>query len=98
MVPLGLMPTRGRGPNPTMPTDADAEDDAVLAGRAGRPSSPPHAAPPEPLFKIGMLPVARRDTERLRQLLAVQRRLQDMDVVAARQAGADASRAVRGRA
>ena len=30
-------------------------------------------------MRIGMLPVARRDTDRLRQLLAVQRRLMDLE-------------------
>ena len=30
-------------------------------------------------MRIGMLPVARRDTERLRQILAVQRRLMDLE-------------------
>jgi hypothetical protein len=46
----------------------------VTAGRRRR-----RIGPPEPLFKIGVLPVARRDIDRLRQLLAVQRRLQDME-------------------
>jgi hypothetical protein len=35
--------------------------------------------PKEPPMRIGMLPVARRDTERLRQLLSVQRRLMDLE-------------------
>jgi hypothetical protein len=33
----------------------------------------------EPPMRIGLLPVARRDTERLRQILAVQRRLMELD-------------------
>jgi Polymerase A arginine-rich C-terminus len=35
--------------------------------------------PKEPPLRIGMLPVARRDTERLRQILSLQRRLMDLD-------------------
>jgi hypothetical protein len=35
--------------------------------------------PKEPPLRIGMLPVARRDTERLRQILSVQRRLADLE-------------------
>ena len=77
VVPLGLMPTRERPPAEA--DDAEAEEDAliaapVVAGRRRR-----RTGPPEPLFKIGLLPIARRDTDRLRQLLAVQRRLQDME-------------------
>ena len=45
---------------------------AATAGAAARP-------PKEPPLRIGMLPVARRDTERLRQILAVQRRLMDLE-------------------
>src|SRR4029078_10870772 len=36
-------------------------------------------APKEPPLRIGLLPVARRDTERLRQILSVQRRLMDLE-------------------
>ena len=35
--------------------------------------------PKEPPLRIGLLPVARRDTERLRQILSVQRRLMDLE-------------------
>ncbi len=78
VVPLGLMPTRERSAHDDGEA-AEAEDDALIAtpvpvGRRRR-----RPGPPEPLFKIGLLPIARRDTDRLRQLLAVQRRLQDME-------------------
>ncbi len=78
VVPLGLMPTRERSAHDDDEA-AEAEDDALIAtpvpvGRRRR-----RPGPPEPLFKIGLLPIARRDTDRLRQLLAVQRRLQDME-------------------
>ena len=65
--------------------------------RAGRPTAR-RTGPPEPLFKIGLLPVARRDIDRLRQMLARAAPAAGHGGVAARQAGAAASRAVRGRA
>ena len=78
VVPLGLMPTRERASQND--AEIEAEEDAVIAAPpvpAGRRRR--RVGPPEPLFKIGLLPIARRDTDRLRQLLAVQRRLQDME-------------------
>jgi hypothetical protein len=36
--------------------------------------------PKEPILKIGALPIARRDTERLRQLLSLQGRIGDLDM------------------
>lgn len=80
VVPLGLMPTRERPPS-----DIDAGGDHDDDGDELPIVTPPPSrrrrrdGPPEPLFKIGQLPIARRDTDRLRQLLAVQRRLQDME-------------------
>jgi poly(A) polymerase len=65
LVPLGLMPKR---------VSPEAERFVERAdGRRFR------RAPKEPPLQIGMLPVARRDTERLRQILALQHRLLDMD-------------------
>ncbi len=81
VVPLGLMPTRER----TTPVDINATDDEHDEEDMPKVELPParrrrrREGPPEPLFKIGLLPIARRDTDRLRQLLAVQRRLQDME-------------------
>jgi poly(A) polymerase len=70
LVPLGLMPRRR-----LVSSDAEAEPIIepvrVLRGRP-RP-------PKEPLLKIGILAVARRDTERLRQILSLQRRLFDLE-------------------
>jgi poly(A) polymerase len=65
LVPLGLMPKRVY---PEVETYVERTD-----GRRFR------RAPKEPPLQIGMLPVARRDTERLRQILALQRRLLDME-------------------
>ena len=93
LVPLGLVPKRQamdqqepvarygrrRGHRdrlgaPSADTRAlPAEDAAETAG--GRSRRPPK----EPPLRIGVLPVARRDTERLRQILAVQRRLLDLE-------------------
>lgn len=82
VVPLGLMPSRQR---PGADEHADGDDELDHEEAAPVVEPPPgrrrrrREGPPEPLFKIGMLPIARRDTDRLRQLLAVQRRLQDME-------------------
>ena len=65
LVPLGLMPKRTY---PGEETYVEKPD-----GRRFR------RAPKEPPLRIGMLPVARRDTERLRQILALQRRLMDIE-------------------
>jgi len=44
------------------------------------PAIPDGAFMKEPRISLGMLPLARRDVERLRQLLGLQRRLLDMDL------------------
>jgi poly(A) polymerase len=78
VVPLGLMPTRERrGSDGIDGTADDVDDEPAIVPSASRRRR--RDRPLEPLFKIGLLPIARRDTDRLRQLLAVQRRLQDMD-------------------
>jgi poly(A) polymerase len=81
LVPLGLMPRRARTADDDAQDRADAGEEAgadleKLAARAGRRR---REGPKEPLLKIGVLPVARRDTERLRQILSLQRRLQDLE-------------------
>jgi tRNA nucleotidyltransferase/poly(A) polymerase len=65
LVPLGLMPKR-----------VYPEVEAFVERADGRRF---RRAPKEPPLQIGMLPVARRDTERLRQILSLQRRLLDME-------------------
>ncbi|MGE0359954.1 MAG: polynucleotide adenylyltransferase PcnB [Vicinamibacterales bacterium] len=79
VVPLGLMPTRERPARDDHDAEAEAEEDALIAAPVETGRRRRRTGPPEPLFKIGLLPIARRDTDRLRQLLAVQRRLQDME-------------------
>jgi poly(A) polymerase len=68
LVPLGLMPKRREG--------AFAEPRFVTDRESGRRHRRPLKEPP---LRIGLLPVARRDTERLRQVLSLQRRLLDLD-------------------
>jgi poly(A) polymerase len=65
IVPLGLMPRR-----------VYPESESFVERPGGRRY---RRVPKEPPLRIGMLSVARRDTERLRQILAVQRRLADLE-------------------
>ena len=65
LVPLGLMPKR-----------VYPETETFVERPGGRRF---RRAPKEPPLRIGMLPVARRDTERLRQILSLQRRLLDLE-------------------
>jgi poly(A) polymerase len=85
LVPLGLMPTRrslerdfsDEDPFDSHPLAQGTPFDsrAVVRGGANRRRRPPK----EPPLRIGLLPIARRDTERLRQILSVQRRLLDLE-------------------
>jgi poly(A) polymerase len=65
LVPLSLMPKR------TYP-----ETETFVERSGGRRF---RRVPKEPPLRIGMLAAARRDTERLRQILSVQRRLADLE-------------------
>jgi tRNA nucleotidyltransferase/poly(A) polymerase len=86
LVPLGLMPRRTYA-DPTANGSIDDDDDGEAAEPADTPTIQTRSGtwrrgkrpPKEPPLLIGMLPVARRDTERLRQLLSVQRRLLDLE-------------------
>jgi hypothetical protein len=44
------------------------------------PPPPKFRRPKEPILKIGILPIARGDTERLRQLLSLQSRIADLEM------------------
>jgi len=93
LVPLGLMPRANEAERLSSADAVDRGDpgDADEADGDGDESdaNPPGArhgrfrrsrrGPKEPPLRIGMLPVARRDTERLRQILSVQRRLMDLE-------------------
>jgi hypothetical protein len=87
LVPLGLMPMRrpaetaeyDRGDTTTFASGAASDADAsplMVDPRRRRERRPPK----EPPLRIGLLAVARRDTERLRQILSLQRRLIDIDL------------------
>ncbi len=80
LIPLGLMPRHERRHR-----DDDQEDDArgneSAPGDALVPRSKPkfRRPPKEPILKIGLLPIARGDTERLRQILSLQSRIADLE-------------------
>jgi len=65
IVPLGLMPRR-----------VYPETESFVERSGGRRY---RRVPKEPPLRIGILSVARRDTERLRQILSMQRRLADLE-------------------
>lgn len=67
LVPLGLMP-RHVG-------HAEHRPERVPDSRGSRRARPPK----EPLLKVGVLSIARRDTEHLRLLLSLQRRLFELE-------------------
>lgn len=76
LIPLGLMPRQER--RPFEPFDEPEEADGnTLAPRAKAKFRRP---PKEPILKIGMLPIARGDTERLRQILSLQARIADLEM------------------
>jgi poly(A) polymerase len=93
LVPLGLMPRRhalSDARHFDVPTE-DSESQAYFGlgahggehaetrSRSDRLARGRRRPVKEPPLRIGLLPVARRDTERLRQILSVQRRLMDLE-------------------
>ena len=79
LVPLGLMPRRDSSSQWSL-DDRDVDDS--VEGNGAAPRFKRRRPPKEPILKIGSLPIARRDTERLRQVLAFQRRLADLEMSA----------------
>ncbi len=79
LIPLGLMP-RNERPRWEPEPETDHEDDNI--GNLIQPKSKPkfRRPPKEPILKIGMLPIARGDTERLRQMLSLQSRIADVEM------------------
>jgi len=75
LIPLGLMPRQEkRHWEPAEDeVDGNVPEPVVRKSKFKRP-------PKEPILKIGMLPIARGDTERLRQLLSLQSRIADVDM------------------
>ncbi|MGH9383648.1 MAG: polynucleotide adenylyltransferase PcnB [Vicinamibacterales bacterium] len=91
LVPLGLMPRRD--PPARWSVDDRELDDSPEGNGAAHDSVDGATVkrferlkrrrlPKVPILRIGSLPIARRDTERLRQVLAFQRRLADLEMSA----------------
>lgn len=83
LIPLGLMPRKeyenDRADDDDMEDDEEeAQPEPELVPVKGRAKW--KRAPKEPILKIGSLPIARRDTERLRQLLSLQGRIGDLEM------------------
>lgn len=80
LIPLGLMPRQERPRWEPEPEDHDQDDDNI--GNLIQPKARPkfRRPPKEPILKIGMLPIARGDTERLRQVLSLQSRIADVEM------------------
>jgi hypothetical protein len=88
IVPIGLMPrsdARADHLEGTQDVDEPAFDEAGADSDGETAERPwPRRARRDrrwkpPVLKIGTLPIARRDTERLRQILALQSRLRDLE-------------------
>jgi poly(A) polymerase len=80
LIPLGLMPRKEE-----RRFDDHEEEEAEEAPPAQDPALPRSRSrfrrpPKEPILKIGALPIARGDTERLRQLLSLQGRIGDLEM------------------
>jgi poly(A) polymerase len=86
LLPLGLMPRSERRDwdSGDEPEEMDGNAAVSSAGdplaRASRTKSKFRRPPKEPILKIGMLPIARGDTERLRQVLSLQSRIADLEM------------------
>ena len=81
LIPLGLMPRKDE-------RRFDDDEDEVVEEEETAPVEDPalprsrsrfRRAPKEPIVKIGSLPIARGDTERLRQILSLQGRIGDLE-------------------
>ena len=83
LVPLGFSPYRAWSENqPSRASYVEAVDRASARGNGGHAvGSAQRQAERSPRLgpRLGELPLARRDIERLRQLLSLQRRLRDLD-------------------
>jgi poly(A) polymerase len=79
LIPLGLMP-RGERRSFEPVDDADADDEIAGNLIVPKTKSKFRRPPKEPILKIGMLPIARGDTERLRQILSLQARIADLEM------------------
>jgi len=96
LIPLGLMPkkshskfdddlddedARGNSDEGEAPSEGGSEDPPLRLDQAAKAHKSRFKRPPkEPILKIGSLPVARGDTERLRQILSLQSRIADLEM------------------
>ena len=95
LIPLGLMPKKSHSKFDDAVDDEDAggnseeaedgavegaSNDALLHQAAKAHKSRFKRPPKEPILKIGSLPIARGDTERLRQILSLQGRIADLEM------------------
>src|SRR6478672_5880848 len=73
LVPLGISLNPGRGPGRPAPETGQG------GVRPGPDTGPPSGRPRRPpIPRLGDLPLARRDVERLRQIVGLQRRMRDL--------------------
>ena len=75
LLPLGLMPRQERRQWEPVEEPEEVDGNRIDA----KPRSKFKRPPKEPILKIGMLPIARGDTERLRQILSLQSRIADLE-------------------
>jgi len=80
LIPLGLMPRQERRHFEPVEEQTEEIDGNRIEAAAGRPKAKFRRPPKEPILKIGMLPIARGDTERLRQILSLQGRIADLEM------------------
>ncbi len=85
LLPIGLMPRTHHADDATDESAVDEADETLdvppvrrLRGRTWT-ADRRDRRPKPPVMKIGILPIARRDTERLRQVLSLQSRLRDLE-------------------
>ena len=83
LVPLGISLHPPRPPIVRPGTEAGRSGDGDSSAPTPSPNRPPRH-PPNP--RLGDLPLARRDIERLRQIISLQRRLKDSRPASARSA------------
>jgi poly(A) polymerase len=76
LLPLGLMPRPERRHFEPEPEAEEVDGNATDP----KPKSKFRRPPKEPILKIGSLPIARGDTERLRQILSLQGRIADLEM------------------
>ena len=80
LIPLGLMPRHERAFREH--GDDGGHGEGPEPGNELIPRAKPkfRRPPKEPILKIGLLPIARGDTERLRQILSLQSRIADLEM------------------